>query len=78
MEAHCANDASEPVTRPAFRSAGVHDVVWAPSEPARIQPPTLSVHAYSPPLTAMSYYDVTARHTLRRDRTELTDKPEGD
>jgi hypothetical protein len=40
--------------------------------------PTLSVHAYSPPLTAMSYYEVTDRNTLRRDRTELTDKPEGD
>jgi len=40
--------------------------------------PTLSVHAYSPPLTAMSYYDVTDRNTLRRNRTELTDKPEGE
>jgi hypothetical protein len=39
--------------------------------------PTLSVHAYSPPLTAMSYYDVTERNTLRRKRTELTDQPEG-
>ncbi|MDT5139969.1 MAG: hypothetical protein QOD58_4231, partial [Mycobacterium sp.] len=39
--------------------------------------PTLSVHAYSPPLTAMSYYGVTERNTLRRQRTELTDKPEG-
>jgi hypothetical protein len=35
------------------------------------------VHAYSPPLTAMSYYEVTAPGTLRRQRTELTDKPEG-
>jgi hypothetical protein len=43
-----------------------------------VQGPTLSVHAYSPPLTAMSYYDITDRNTLRRDRTELTDKPEGD
>ena len=40
--------------------------------------PTLSVHAYSPPLTAMSYYEVTERNTLRRKRTELTDEPEGD
>jgi hypothetical protein len=55
----------------------VHDVVWAP-EPTHVVGPTLSVHAYSPPLTAMSYYDVTHRNTLRRDRTELTDKPEGD
>ncbi|MGB9302337.1 MAG: cysteine dioxygenase, partial [Mycobacterium sp.] len=39
--------------------------------------PTLSVHAYSPPLTAMSYYEVTQRNRLRRTRTELTDKPEG-
>ncbi len=39
--------------------------------------PTLSVHAYSPPLTAMSYYEVTERNTLRRKRTELTDAPEG-
>jgi hypothetical protein len=39
--------------------------------------PTLSVHAYSPPLTAMSYYEVTAPATLRRQRTELTDKAEG-
>jgi hypothetical protein len=37
----------------------------------------LSVHAYSPPLTAMSYYEITARDTLRRVRTELTDSPEG-
>jgi hypothetical protein len=35
------------------------------------------VHAYSPPLTAMSYYDVTERKTLRRMRTELTNVPEG-
>jgi hypothetical protein len=40
-------------------------------------PITLSVHAYSPPLTAMSYYEVTDRQTLRRNRTELTDAPEG-
>lgn len=37
---------------------------------------TLSVHAYSPPLTAMSYYEVTGRQRLRRIRTELTDVPE--
>lgn len=30
------------------------------------------MRAYSPPLTAMSYYDVTERNTLRRNRTELT------
>ncbi|GLP74022.1 hypothetical protein TUM20983_11320 [Mycobacterium antarcticum] len=61
-----------------FPLGWVHDVVWAPSKPVRVHAPTLSVHAYSPPLTAMSYYEVTERNTLRRDRTELTDKPEGD
>ena len=61
----------------AFPLGWVHDVVWAP-EPIPVVGPTLSVHAYSPPLTAMSYYEVTDRNTLRRDRTELTDKPEGD
>ncbi|MCA2337520.1 cysteine dioxygenase, partial [Mycobacterium avium] len=25
----------------------------------------------------MSYYDITERKTLRRQRTELTDQPEG-
>lgn len=66
-----------------FPLGWVHDVVWAPrsveravAKPAPVEP-TLSVHAYSPPLTAMSYYDVTERNTLRRSRTELTDQPEG-
>ncbi|WP_099022517.1 cysteine dioxygenase [Mycolicibacterium palauense] len=53
----------------AFPLGWVHDVAWAPSSDPE---PTLSVHAYSPPLTAMSYYEVTARSTLRRNRTELT------
>ncbi len=64
-----------------FPLGWVHDVVWAPrsapeshATPVR---PTLSVHAYSPPLTAMSYYEVTDRNTVRRRRTELTDQPEG-
>lgn len=69
----------------AFPLGWVHDVVWAPdrdtSAPitigSSVAAPTLSVHAYSPPLTAMSYYDVTSRNTLRRKRTELTDGPEG-
>lgn len=56
-----------------FPLGWVHDVTRAPGESA----PALSVHAYSPPLTAMSYYEVTHRHTLRRVRTELTDTPEG-
>ena len=67
-----------------FPLGWVHDVVWAPRPaPAAVgavappAEPTLSVHAYSPPLTAMSYYEVTERNTLRRQRTELTDQPEG-
>ena len=69
-----------------FPLGWVHDVVWAPRaatcrpEPVAIAgpvQPTLSVHAYSPPLTAMSYYEVTERNRLRRQRTELTDQPEG-
>src|SRR5262245_29857189 len=70
-----------------FPLGWVHDVVWAPRPIARSAPapgptgkplqPTLSVHAYSPPLTAMSYYEVTGRNTLRRQRTALTDQPEG-
>jgi hypothetical protein len=66
-----------------FPLGWVHDVVWAP-KPAvaasisnRPVQPTLSVHAYSPPLTAMSYYEVTERNRLRRTHTELTDEPEG-
>jgi hypothetical protein len=65
----------------AFPLGWVHDVVWAPDRDTSgsVTPaaPTLSVHAYSPPLTAMSYYEVTHRNTLRRKRTELTDAPEG-
>ena len=61
----------------AFPLGWVHDVVWAPTPSITVPGPTLSVHAYSPPLTAMSYYDVTSRNTLRRSRTELTDGPEG-
>jgi hypothetical protein len=66
-----------------FPLGWVHDVVWAPrpvagsAAPAAPVQPTLSVHAYSPPLTAMSYYEVTERNTQRRQRTELTDEPEG-
>jgi len=55
-----------------FPLGWVHDVAWAPAQSLG----TLSVHAYSPPLTAMSYYEITARDTLRRVRTELTDTPE--
>lgn len=62
----------------AFPLGWVHDVVWAPGGGGSAAvAPTLSVHAYSPPLTAMSYYEVTARNTLRRNRAELTESPEG-
>ena len=61
-----------------FPLGWVHDVVWTPERDlAAPVTPTLSVHAYSPPLTAMSYYELTERKTLRRTRTELTDAPEG-
>jgi hypothetical protein len=71
-----------------FPLGWVHDVVWAPRSVTGPDPgpagtikgpvePTLSVHAYSPPLTAMSYYEITDRNRLRRQRTELTDQPEG-
>jgi hypothetical protein len=62
----------------AFPLGWVHDVVWASDRDTSAPvAPTLSVHAYSPPLTAMSFYEVTHRNTLRRKRTELTDGPEG-
>lgn len=67
----------------AFPLGWVHDVVWAPAGSSTSvtslstpPEPSLSVHAYSPPLTVMSYYEVTDQHRLRRKRTELTDKPE--
>ncbi|MBH0781284.1 cysteine dioxygenase [Nocardia bovistercoris] len=69
----------------SFPIGWVHDVMRAPSaadfgSAVSTGPldPTLSVHAYSPPLTAMSYYEVTGHGTLRRTRTVLTDQPEGD
>jgi Cysteine dioxygenase type I len=47
-----------------FRRGHVHDVVNPSSMPA------VSVHAYSPPLTVMSYYEVdVAACALRRVRT---------
>lgn len=59
----------------SFPLGWVHDVMRAPA--SITTGPTLSVHAYSPPLTAMSYYEVTDKASLRRTRTELTDEPEG-
>lgn len=71
----------------SFPLGWVHDVVANPDAvaqpidrrtpaPPTIAPVSLSVHAYSPPLTAMSYYEVTKHRTLRRTRTTLTDEPE--
>ncbi|MFC4124342.1 cysteine dioxygenase [Nocardia rhizosphaerae] len=64
----------------SFPIGWVHDVVRAPAAAESVGPldPTLSVHAYSPPLSAMSYYEVTGNGTLRRTETVLTDQPEGD
>lgn len=56
----------------AFPLGWVHDVGAAEIKEQTGQQ-TLSVHAYSPPLTVMSYYEVTGRQTLRRTRTALTD-----
>jgi predicted metal-dependent enzyme (double-stranded beta helix superfamily) len=50
----------------AFGLGHVHDVVNTAPEHA------VSVHAYSPPLTAMSYYAVDPAGSLRRTRTVLT------
>lgn len=67
----------------AFPLGWVHDVIAAGADGDGTTPgsETLSVHAYSPPLTAMSFYDithtgVTGQQRLRRTRTELTDEPE--
>jgi predicted metal-dependent enzyme (double-stranded beta helix superfamily) len=50
-----------------FTAGHVHDVVNEKVQPA------VSVHAYSPPLTAMSYYEVRPGGTLLRTRSELTE-----
>ncbi|WP_306356921.1 MULTISPECIES: cysteine dioxygenase [unclassified Nocardia] len=65
----------------SFPLGWVHDVVRADdAEAGDVGPlnPTLSVHTYSPPLSAMSYYDVTGHGTLKRTHTVLTDQPEGE
>jgi quercetin dioxygenase-like cupin family protein len=54
-----------------FRPGHVHDV----SNPAST--PAVSVHAYSPPLTAMSYYAVEPGARLRRTRSVLVSSSEG-
>jgi len=53
-----------------FGLGHVHDVMNTAPTPA------VSVHAYSPPLTAMSYYRVEPGGLLRRTRSELTTEPE--
>jgi predicted metal-dependent enzyme (double-stranded beta helix superfamily) len=53
-----------------FGRGHVHDVMNTAEAPA------VSVHAYSPPLTAMSYYQVEPGGLLRRTRSELTTEPE--
>jgi hypothetical protein len=55
----------------AFPLGHVHDV--GNPYPA----PAVSVHAYSPSLTAMSYYAVDARGQLRRTRSVLTEENPG-
>ena len=62
----------------AFPLGWVHDVSSAGSvsSSGRASLETLSVHAYSPPLTTMSYYEVTPRQALRRVRSEITATPE--
>ena len=52
-----------------FGPRHVHDVVNAGAAPS------VSVHAYSPPLRAMTYY-ATGAYGLRKIRTLLTDAPE--
>ncbi len=58
-----------------FPLGHVHDVANTTTEPA------VSVHAYSPPLSAMSYYDVEnapgGGTRLRRLRTELVEAGQG-
>jgi predicted metal-dependent enzyme (double-stranded beta helix superfamily) len=48
----------------------VHDVRNLSSEPA------VSVHAYSPPLSTMNFYDITDDGTLHRSATLATEDPE--
>jgi predicted metal-dependent enzyme (double-stranded beta helix superfamily) len=55
----------------SFAPGHVHDVT------NRAAAPAVSVHAYSPPLTAMSYYAVEPPGRLRRTRTVLTEVTPG-
>jgi hypothetical protein len=53
-----------------FGSRYVHDVRNLSDTPA------VSVHAYSPPLTTMNFYDIDGRGALQRLATLATDNPE--
>jgi hypothetical protein len=55
-----------------FGSRYVHDVRNLSDTPA------VSVHAYSPPLSSMNFYDVSSNGTLSRLATVATDDPEPD
>jgi quercetin dioxygenase-like cupin family protein len=70
VEQRWTGDGLRTRTLRAGRTAGfplgyVHDVA------NRAVAPAVSVHAYSPPLTAMSYYGVASDGRLRRTRSEL-------
>jgi predicted metal-dependent enzyme (double-stranded beta helix superfamily) len=54
----------------AFGPQHVHDVVNRGRQPA------VSVHAYSPPLRAMRFYEVAGGGGLTVSRTVATDEPE--
>ncbi len=53
----------------SFPLGHVHEVVNP------VVAPAISVHAYSPPLSAMSYYAVASDGHLRRTRSELVAAP---
>src|SRR6202022_19410 len=61
----------------AFPLGWVHDGPGAPFAAGSSNVSTLGAPPSSRPLTAMSYYEITERDTLRRVRTELTDTPGG-
>ena len=64
---NCGAAGSMPAIRPGSRWAGCTTWCGRPGRTvgraSRTGAPTLSVHAYSPPLTAMSYYEVTDRNS---------------
>jgi hypothetical protein len=67
----------EPMTISTVRPNGVRevaaDVVHDVSNPSRL--PAISIHAYSPPLESMTFYDVLPSG-LRGRRTARTNEPE--